>query len=51
MARQTRAEQIGGMSASDRIREARVKAEKLDNLCLEIEAIHANNRYLIYDDG
>jgi len=38
------------MSADDRILEARVKAERLDNLCLEIEAIHANNRYLIYDE-
>jgi hypothetical protein len=46
--RATRLKTIGLMSPSDRVSMARSKANTLTDRCVELERIHANNRFLIY---
>ncbi|MDP3750093.1 MAG: hypothetical protein Q8Q88_23965 [Phenylobacterium sp.] len=43
-----REKQIAAMSVAERIAMARAKADALVDRCLEVERIHANNRFLIY---
>lgn len=51
MAKKTsRADQIAAMSTAARIETARNKANQLFERCVEIERIHANNRYLMYSE-
>lgn len=46
----SRADQIAAMSTSARIEAARSKANQLFERCVEIERIHANNKYLTYSE-
>jgi hypothetical protein len=46
--RLTRLEAIALMAPGDRVVMARAKASTLTDRCLELERIHANNRFLIY---